>query len=153
MQEWEWMNKFQDKVATEKAIRHTNASSRSNILQNVQNPAKSKGSQRYFLWFQRNITETLKEYHGSPQGFSKMGCPSQFHKFYSVSMIFYGIPKGCIWNFNGIPVAFQRISIGFLCDFYRNPLFHDISIKFWWSFFEITIRFQKDSYGNWQGFL
>ena len=52
------MNKFQDKVATEKVIRHTNASSRSNILQHVQNPAKSKGSQRYFLQFQRKITET-----------------------------------------------------------------------------------------------
>ena len=47
-----------DKVATEKVIRHTNASSRSNILQHVQNPAKSKGSQRYFLQFQRKITET-----------------------------------------------------------------------------------------------
>ena len=52
------MNKFQDKVATEKIIRHTDASSKSNILQHVQNPAKSKGSQRYFLQFQRKITET-----------------------------------------------------------------------------------------------
>ena len=40
------MNKFQDKVATEKTIRHTDASSRSNIVQHVQNPAKSRGSQR-----------------------------------------------------------------------------------------------------------
>ena len=52
------MNKFQDKAATEESIRHTDASSRSNILQHVQNPAKSKGSQRYLLQFQRNITET-----------------------------------------------------------------------------------------------
>ena len=44
------MNMFQNKVATKKNG-HTDASSRFDILPHFQNPAKSKGSQRYFLFF------------------------------------------------------------------------------------------------------
>ena len=59
----------------------------------------------------------------------------------------YRISMECQWGFKGFPLDSYGISIGILWDF------HGISIKFWWYFFEIIIRFQNDSYGNWQGFL
>ena len=55
-----------------------------------------------------------------------MGCRSHF---YEISLVvlqyFYGISKGCPWNFNAIPVGFarsvSRVSIGSLCDFFGSP--------------------------------
>ena len=59
----------------------------------------------------------------------------------------YGISMEFQWDFKVFPLDSHGISTGILQDF------HHISIKFWWYFVEITIRFQKDSFGNWQGFL
>ena len=77
--------------------------------------------------------------------------------FYSVSVIFYGIPTGYIWNFNAIPLGFQSISIGLLSSCDDIPLkllsdFRRIPMGIDKDFCSLFMVFPQDSYGNSIGF-
>ena len=79
-----------------------------------------------FLWgAQHNFMKFLECFCDTSMGLQKVA---------------YGISMGFLWDFEGFPVDSYRISVGFL-----QESFGDV--------FEITIKFQKDFYGNEPGFL
>ena len=63
---------------------------------------------------------------------------------------FYGETKRCPWNFNGIPVGFQRGIYGFLWNFYSMGFIWDsyrVSMVFLLDSYSISMRFQQDFCG------
>ena len=158
VQEWEWTNfktRWQPKKSLDIQMHHPDliSYSMSRTLQ------KARAHNVTFCNFEEKSQKlNQKEYHGSPKGSPKMGCPSQFHRYSIVFLwcstgfqkVAYGISMEFQWCFKGIPLDSYGVSPGILWDVHDMS---DISIKFWWYFFEMTIRFQKDPYGNWQGFL
>ena len=144
------MNKFKDKVATEKQLdiqmHHPDLTSYS-----MSRTLQKAGAHNVNLCKFKEISCKLKR--------TTMEVPKDYPRwdvhhnseFLWYSMGFqkaaYGISMESQWDFKGFPYDS-------LWDFYRNPLgipwyLYQVLMIFLWNY----IRCQKDSYGNYQGFL
>ena len=135
------MNKFQDKVATEKTIRHTDASSRSNILQHVQNLQKARAHNVTFCNFKeisqklkRNTMEVPKD---SPRWDVHRNSINLLQCFYDILRDSKRLHMEFKWNSSGVSNEFHWIPMGFLQESFGMsmifliflPSSDDISLK------------------------